>query len=163
MKGCKRDRARPALLIVQCAVLAILTMMLATACSMTPSVPPTADPTASSAVSESGSAEPRSEEECEQAGGRWQQLGMIGMGCNLPTTDGGQPCGTLQDCQGLCLPSDPRTMKEVESGVQIPDTEYIQQVNESGRDIEGICSEWRSTFGCNVIVESGKYEEICID
>mgnify|MGYP001065719424 CR=1 FL=1 len=147
----------------RCALFGMMTMLLGAACTGTPAAPSAAIPTPEPAGRVSSTSWPQSEGGCEQAGGRWEQLGLIGIGCNLPTTDGGQSCGRLQDCQGLCLAADPRTMQESESGVKVPNSDYVESVNASGKDVEGICAEWLSTFGCQVIVESGRYEIICID
>lgn len=163
MNSSRRQTVGLTIRIVQRWMLSILLLLIAAACTWMPMEPESSSPTAEPTGTVSSSSWPQSQEACEEAGGRWQQLGLIGVGCNLPTTDGGQPCDTVQDCQGLCLPDDPNTMNESESGVQIPDTDYIQQVNESGRGIEGVCSQWQSTFGCIVVVEAGRYEEICID
>jgi hypothetical protein len=54
---------------------------------------------------------PETQEDCENAGGSWEQLGMIGMGCNMPTTDAGQPCDDIQQCQGFCLATDPNMVQ----------------------------------------------------
>lgn len=142
-------------------LLGLMALLLVPACTTTTAVP--SEPTALPADTISADSRPQSQAERERAGGRWQQLGLIGMGCNLPASDGGQPCAIMQDCQGLCLPDDPRVMTEAEAGRQVPNAEYIEQVNESGQEIQGVCSDWLSIFGCVVVVDAGKYQEICID
>jgi hypothetical protein len=103
------------------------------------------------------------QEDCETAGGSWEQLGMIGMGCNMPTIDGGQPCDDIKQCQGFCLATDPNMVQTDASGHQSPDHEYIERVNQSGEKLEGVCASWVSTFGCSVILDAGRYVVICVD
>jgi hypothetical protein len=48
-------------------------------------------------------------------------------------------------------------------GERVPDHERIDELNASGDELGGVCSEWQSDFGCQVVVEKGKYVVICID
>ena len=62
-------------------------------------------------VNEDDQPQPRSlitdQEECENTGGRWEQLPMMPYPgkwfCNLPTTDGGKPCRDNSECEGNCI------------------------------------------------------------
>lgn len=152
----RRSRSRYVFLLIGATALGLLV-----SCSTLEGVDPPVLPVGAEPTEENSW--PQTQQSCESAGGRWEQLGILGTGCNLPTSDGGEPCGTDQVCTGLCLPTDPQTMKDDGAGFLTPNSEYIQQVNESGRDVKGMCSEWRLKFGCLVVVESGQLMEICID
>lgn len=138
-------------------------------CAAPPSEPPPPSMNSEGTGGEFHSQDPGSierfetQEACERAGGRWEQLGMIGVGCNLPTSDGGMPCGDTNECEGLCLPADPRIMMDDGLGHQVPDQDYLQEANQSDIPIEGVCSAFESQFGCIIIIEDGSYVEICID
>jgi hypothetical protein len=100
---------------------------------------------------------------CLQQGGRWEVLGFSGPGCNLPSSDGGSPCTDIRDCEGLCLADDEEIMVENSQGVLVSDPDRIEEINARGEELEGVCSMWQSDFGCNVVLERGKYVEICVD
>jgi hypothetical protein len=100
---------------------------------------------------------------CLKDGGRWEVLGFSGPGCNLPTTDGGQPCKDSRECESACL-ADPNEVKvEDEFGQLIPDAERLVELNALEGDRVGACSPWRDNFGCQVWVERGRFVEICVD
>jgi hypothetical protein len=101
--------------------------------------------------------------QCLRQGGRWEVLGFSGPGCNLPTSDGGKPCSDNQECEGLCLADNEEIMLDNGQGYLVPDPDLIEEINAKGVELHGICSGWQSTFGCHVVVENGKYVEICID
>lgn len=77
---------------------------------------------------------------CRERGGRWEQLGILGYGCNLPTIDGGEGCADSSECEGLCL-----------------------AVDSDDQSAAGKCSPWQNNFGCSLIVENGQINEICVD
>jgi hypothetical protein len=79
-------------------------------------------------------------EGCRERGGRWERLGILGYGCNLPASDGGKGCVDSSECEGLCL--------AVASDEQSP---------------AGKCSPWQNDFGCSLIVENSQIKEICVD
>jgi len=101
--------------------------------------------------------------QCLAQGGRWEVLGFSGPGCNLPTSDGGELCSDSQVCEGLCMADDEEIMVDKGNGIRVPDPERIDEMNARGEELHGVCSAWQSTFGCHVVVEKGKYAEICID
>jgi hypothetical protein len=105
---------------------------------------------------------PEELEACLEKGGKWDVLGKMGPGCNLPTGDGGMVCQDSEECESLCLADTEEVMKE-EAGVLVPDPERIKQLNAQEDQIGGACSSWQRNFGCRVVVEDGKYQEICID
>ena len=107
-------------------------------------------------------ATPQSPEECEQLGGRWEVLGFSGPGCNLPSSDGGKVCSAHGDCESLCL-ADDSVMKDSPDGGKVPDHFRIDQINAQGEALEGVCSMWKSDFGCHAVIEKGKIVVICID
>jgi hypothetical protein len=90
-------------------------------------------------------------------------LGLSGPGCNLPTSDGGKPCVDSRECTGLCLADDDEIMMDNGQGILVPDQDLIDEMNARGEELHGVCSAWQSTFGCHVVVEKGKFVEICID
>jgi hypothetical protein len=106
--------------------------------------------------------EPEELEACLEKGGQWDVLGKIGPGCNLPTSDGGKVCRDSEECESLCLAASDEVMKE-KAGALVPDPERIEQLNSQEDQISGVCSNWQRNFGCRVVVEDGKYQEICID
>jgi hypothetical protein len=101
--------------------------------------------------------------QCLQQGGRWEVLGFSGAGCNLPTLDGGKPCSDSRECEGLCLVDNEEIMVDNGQGFLVPDPDLIDEINAKGIELHGICADWQSTFGCQLVVENGKYVEICID
>jgi hypothetical protein len=103
------------------------------------------------------------EADCLEQGGRWEVLGLSGLGCNLPSLDGGKACQDNRDCEGLCLADDESVMVDTPDGVKIPDHSRIDQVNAQGEEIKGVCSMWQSDFGCQAVVEGDKIVVICID
>lgn len=130
-------------------------------CAADSEVEPTAPPVGGNPTGETSW--PQRQADCQRVGGRWEQLGIVGLGCNMPTRDGGKRCNTGKSCEGFCLAADPQTMKEDGSGTWTPDEEYMERVNQSGWDSEGACSAWKTKFGCFVVVESGRLLEICVD
>ena len=105
---------------------------------------------------------PEELEACLEKGGKWDVLGKIGPGCNLPTGDGGKVCQDSDECESLCLADTEEVTKE-EAGVLVPDQDRIDQLNSQEDRISGACSSWQRNFGCSVVVEDGTYQEICID
>jgi hypothetical protein len=107
---------------------------------------------------------PESEEleACLEMGGKWDVLGKVGPGCNLPTEDGGKVCHDSEQCESLCLATTDEVMKE-DAEARVPDPERIEQLNSQEDQISGTCSNWQRNFGCRVVVKEGKYLEICID
>jgi hypothetical protein len=77
---------------------------------------------------------------CVAAGGRWEALGLaIEPSCNMPTSDSGQVCYSMDGCEGLCMVSDP----------------------EAG---SGICSNYHRVVGCWPSIYNGQIMgTICID
>jgi hypothetical protein len=106
--------------------------------------------------------EPEELEACLDMEGQWDVLGKIGPGCNLPTGDGGKACQDSDECESLCLANTDDVMQE-EAGSLVPDPERIKQLNLQGDGVSGACSSWQRNFGCRVVVEEGKYQQICID
>ena len=101
--------------------------------------------------------------QCLRQGGRWEILGFSGPGCNLPTTDGGIPCSDIRECEGLCMADSDEIMMDNGQGILVPDSGRIAEINAKGDELQGVCSNWQSNFGCHVVVEDGKYVEICVD
>lgn len=101
--------------------------------------------------------------QCLRQGGRWEVLGFSGPGCNLPTSDGGKPCSDSRVCEGLCLVDNEEIMVDNGQGILVPDPDLIEEMNARGVELQGKCSAWQSTFGCHVVVEHGRYVEMCID
>ena len=101
--------------------------------------------------------------QCLRQGGRWEVLGFSGPGCNLPTSDNGKPCSDNRECEGLCLADKAEIMADNGQGILVPDAYLIEKMNAKGVELQGVCSGWQSTFGCQVVVENGKYVEICVD
>ncbi|MFA6534194.1 MAG: hypothetical protein WCT37_03405 [Patescibacteria group bacterium] len=83
---------------------------------------------------------PETKEDCLQKGGSWKQWGIAPVeSCNLSTTDGGKVCTDFSQCQGTCL-------------------------GENIKSIEGKCTDWVRTGGCQSILKNGKIENIiCSD
>ncbi|NIM93913.1 MAG: hypothetical protein GTO18_09415 [Anaerolineales bacterium] len=110
-----------------------------------------------------GDPDPDLVEDCLDQGGVWMVLGMAGEGCNLPTEDGGKACSDWSDCESVCLADDPNLFYKDSTGFLHPDREIIERHNSEYDQLSGACSAWQSNFGCNVILEDGKYVGICID
>jgi hypothetical protein len=106
--------------------------------------------------------DPEKYQECLDQGGRWEVLGFSGPGCNLPTTDGGQPCRNSDECESACLAADEEVMRPNGNGGFI-NHQRIDELNAQGGDLQGACSPWRENFGCRVWVENGRYAAICVD
>jgi hypothetical protein len=109
----RRSRSRYVFLLIGATALGLMV-----SCSTLEGVDPPILPVGAEPTEENSW--PQTQQSCESAGGRWEQLGILGTGCNLPTSDGGEPCGTYQVCTGLCLPTDPQTMKDDGAGLACP-------------------------------------------
>jgi hypothetical protein len=141
------------------------------ACRFTSSVEANASDTPGPSETDSGSEfppgfptpDPEQFQDCLDQGGQWEVLGFSGPGCNLPTEDGGKACSDWADCESLCLADDDTLYNEDASGFLQPDHEVIEQRNAEDDQLSGVCSAWQNNFGCNVILENGKYVVICID
>jgi hypothetical protein len=96
-------------------------------------------------------------------GGRWDILGFSGQGCNLPTSDGGEPCQDSEDCESGCLGNPDLVMRKDGYGQLIPDHGRMDELNAKNVENVGICSPWKDNFGCRVWLENGRYVAICVD
>lgn len=85
---------------------------------------------------------------CEQAGGKVQQEGMLGMPrCVTPYKDAGKSCRDGDDCEGKCLGDDAVTEYNAEPGKLV-----------------GVCQANDSPFGCYAEIEDGSTQGmICVD
>jgi hypothetical protein len=90
-------------------------------------------------------------EACEAGGGKWVVSAIHVQGfCNNRTHDAGRACSDASECEGTCAAN--LTLKET-----------IAAMNES-KIVEGRCSEWRISDGCNAIVREGKVRGmLCVD
>lgn len=87
---------------------------------------------------------PETKRSCERDGGRWE-TGMTGEGfCNMPTSDGGDPCTDSEQCESYCVPPDD-----------------AEELAEAGQECVGTCYEWEDSCtrcllyeGCVTICES---------
>lgn len=86
---------------------------------------------------------PRTQADCEQAGGRWAKAGIFPAPiCTLPMPDAGRTCGDNAECEGLCL-----------AGLTPAQRSLVlkrQKVATLGR-----CTPHAPVFGCMAIVEKG--------
>lgn len=82
---------------------------------------------------------PSTEEECVAKNGVWAIHGFSPMkSCNLPTSDKGKTCTDVDECEGTCLGDVPTATS-------------------------GTCSEWRLTFGCQILLMQGNARQLCVD
>ncbi len=107
--------------------------------------------------------EPEMYSTCLAQGGCWEVLGLSGLSCNLPTMDDGKFCTDSDDCESACLADPDKTMKKDENGHLHFDHDRREELNSSGIDLTGTCSQWRENFGCRVWVDNGRYLDICVD
>ncbi len=86
---------------------------------------------------------PRTQADCEQAGGRWARAGLFPQPiCTMPTHDGGRVCADNAECEGLCLA--PLT----------PDQRALVVKKQKVR-VAGTCTPHTPVFGCIAIVNRG--------
>ena len=52
---------------------------------------------------------------------------------------------------------------ENEFGMLILDQNRISELNSKDEKQEGLCSPWKENFGCRVLLQKGRYVEICVD
>ncbi len=73
-------------------------------------------------VSKDTATDHAAEQDCLDAGGRWEDWGDVGQeACNLPTSDAGRPCSDSQECESYC---------------------EAPQGTEPGAAVEGACYGW---------------------
>lgn len=101
--------------------------------------------------------------DCLAIGGRWEVLGFSGPGCNLPTSDGGNPCSDSKACESACLADPDQVMSEDEIGQLIPDIARIDELNSRGEPLLGLCSSWKENFGCRIWLQEGQFVQMCVD
>jgi len=82
---------------------------------------------------------PSTEQDCIAKSGVWAIHGLSPMkSCNLPTSDKGKTCTDVDECEGTCLGDVPTATS-------------------------GTCSEWRLTFGCQILLMQGNARQLCVD
>jgi len=89
---------------------------------------------------------------CEAQGGEWDYIGLsISKMCNLPTSDGGTECNSMEECEGDCIADlSAEEMELVWNGTTVYAT--------------GICTHWQLSTGCFPFVVDGKVEVVtCMD
>lgn len=80
---------------------------------------------------------------CEACHGDWGAHGLSPVeGCNCRTSDAGRTCRDSSACEGQCLADTPNA---VVTDVGPPRLGYPQ----------GACSEFRTSFGCHVVLSNG--------
>ena len=86
---------------------------------------------------------------CTEAGGLYQQAGMLGWyNCFAQYTDGGKVCSDASDCQGDCRSSEASNMAP--DGTPEPMT--------------GQCTATSNPFGCYTVVSEGQgMGTLCVD
>ena len=90
----------------------------------------------------------KSEKECLELGGKWDQCGMNPIKqCNLPTTDAGKTCKNQSECQGACF-------------AELTEEQKNRVINGKVLVIDGKCSAWKLNYGCNAGVQDGKVNGI---
>lgn len=122
----------------------LLSGCLVPANTPTPAVAPTATPAPATATAAPPPSTPRpqpaSEQDCVQQGGIWGPQGKAGLEvCNLPTSDSGNSCTDVSQCEGTCL------------------------ANADPAATVGQCSPYTLNFGCYDIMQGGEWLTLCVD
>lgn len=84
---------------------------------------------------------------CLDEGGCWGSWGLAAApSCNCPTTDGGEPCTSSDECEALCVSYE------------------ASHVNSCDQPAAGTCAERRSSYGCFCTPDDqGVWIPICAD
>ena len=83
---------------------------------------------------------PTTEQDCRQQGGTWGPQGKAVLEvCNLPTSDSGNSCTDVSQCEGTCL------------------------ANADPAATMGQCSPYTLNFGCYDIMQGGERLTLCVD
>jgi hypothetical protein len=84
---------------------------------------------------------PRTQLACEQAGGSWGRR-VRGLGCKMPTHDGGRTCADVGECEGLCL-----------AALTPPQRDLV--IKRQKLQLLGNCTPSAPMLGCMAIVKEG--------
>jgi hypothetical protein len=126
-------------------------------------ITPTPIPTYPSYLPKPNPKEAKAYSICVGRGGKWEALGLSGLGCNYPTTDGGKSCTDGKDCQGACLGNLDQIRKKNNSIGLSPDyLDLVRQVNARG-PVTGTCSSFVVNFSFQLFVEKGKLVPMFVD
>jgi hypothetical protein len=85
---------------------------------------------------------PRTQADCEQAGGNW---GRGRIHCRVPTHDGGRVCADTGECEGLCLAALTRAQIDL-----------VRTWRHTGQKLEtlGKCTPYVPVLGCTCAKDS---------
>lgn len=137
-------RSASHVMLVAVVMALLLSGCLVPATTPAPAVSPTAASLPSTATTVPPAPTPRpqpaSERDCVQQGGTWGPQGKAGLEvCNLPTSDSGNSCTDVSQCEGTCL------------------------ANADPAATMGQCSPYTLNFGCYDIMQGGERLTLCVD